>query len=339
MSTKSKISAILTPKWNYARCLMLVAGCLISTSAYASYCENSFYDCPQPFCCPNTYYVEADYLYWKASVDDMPFAWGRFIFGTGRTKDIDYRFSSGFRLGAGTVIGCSDWDLSLTYTWYKNHSTGFFFDPLVNSIPTFSNFLVGIATGDRTLRFQTLDLSIKKDFCLCNDFHITPHFGLLAANIRDHYLMTGTDTAQQLFLGYSDNFQKLCAIGPKIGINAAVNLFCSVSFIIETSLSLLWSDYEIRRTDVLDVTVGSNFDTIQRFDSLRFVPQYLFGFQWDTTICCDKYHLRFLAAWEEQKWINYNQMIFGDLADSRLPLHRNSDLNLYGLTLRSQLLF
>lgn len=318
--------------------LTFVAGiaCLISAKAHASYYENNCCNPCEPFCSSNRYYIEADYLYWKAKVDDMPFAWGAFSSDEGTVKDVSWRFSSGFRVGGGVLLGCNDWDLSLVYTWYRNRSTASFSDPLTDSASNFSSFGLGNATGDRTLRFQTLDLSLRKDFCLCNGFMLAPKMGLLGAHIKDNYFMTFSSV---ILLNTSSHSQKFWAVGPKIGLESTVDLFCNLSFVAEASLSLLWSDYEIRRNDNYPTVTDFNFNAKQRFDSLRFVPQYLIGFQWESGICCDKYHLRFLAAFEAQQWIHYNQMLNGNPNGGVTVFNTNSDLNLYGLTLRSQLLF
>lgn len=283
------------------------------------------------------FYVDVEFLYWKARQDDIPYAATGFDSDVrGDTFEVDWKWKPGFRLGAGYLFDC-DAEISLIYTWYKNNAFGSFSgveDAL--AIWEVSGILVPNGSADWHLKFQTLDLLLKKSLCFWNCFDFAPFIGLKGGYLRDTYnIFYGGDSDATI-----NNRERVRVIGPEIGFHTGYAFCRNLSIIGEAAFSSLWADYEIHRIDTPGpASIDPTFNNIRHtFNTVRFVPEYRVGIQWDYCLCgC--YDLRLLAAWEQQIWFNYNQMLYGPLNFDQLILNRDSNLNLYGLTLRAQLLF
>jgi hypothetical protein len=133
----------------------------------------------------------------------------------------------------------------------------------------------------------------------------------------------------------SRNKENIWAIGPKIGLATAWFFAPCLSLVGEGDFSLLCSRYKVRNR-----FTGSAFTNMDhRFWTQNFMAQYLFGISWERGICNNCYHLNLLLAWEQQLWINYNQMLYGPITFDNLILNRNTNLSLYGITLRGAIAF
>lgn len=286
------------------------------------------------------YYVDFELLYWKAHVDGVAFAaQGWQTPDRGNVKELDWKWRPGFRLGVGTLLGCSEWDLSLIYTWYKGHAKGSVDDPTQSTLGTWFPGSGGISHADAkwNLRFNTIDLALAKSFCLCNGFVFKPLIALRGGYLREDYnifyVAAGSNAIDDL-----RNKQNFWGIGPKGGLNTQWNFCDSWSLIGDLGLSLLWGHYNIRRIDNPDGSLLTPNNIEDRFATLRPVIEYRLGLGWNKCLCY-KYPLNVQVLFEQQVWVNHNQMLFGPLNFDDFIQTRNTNLSLYGLTLKAQVGF
>lgn len=278
-------------------------------------------------------YVDAELLFWNAHEDGLQYAANGFDLTKGHHDDLDWKWKPGFRVGVGTLFGCNDWDLSLTYTWYKNKANNSTFDPTGDTLGTWSEGAQRFTdlSGDLHLIFQTLDLALKKAFYVCDYFIVEPVVALRGAFIKERYNIDYVNTIDVTFQNIR-NSQRFHAVGTLLGVNTRWIIYNQLSLIAEGAFSILYGRYDVNRfSEFADNNIQSNFNT------LRSVIQSRFGFGW--TRCVYFGELDIQVLWEQQKWINHNQMLYGPLNFDQFVQNRNTDLSLYGITLKAQLTF
>jgi hypothetical protein len=294
-------------------------------------------------------YFDVQFLYWKSHEEGIPFAAGGTMLDTtvvpppGRVREVDFRFDPGFRVGAGHVFDCNEWDLSLTYTWFRGKARGSLFDPTFGTLGIWSahELLVGLAKAKWDLRLETLELLLGRPFCTGTGLVLGPFFGVEGAHTRETYHLRYVSTAESDLV---KNKQKLWGVGPKIGFDSRWQFCQNLGLFAQAGFALLWAHTHVSRFE-FSIPVAAPtvilVDMRERFHALRFVIDYCFGLSWENNICvcgCE-YPYALVVAWEQQKWVNHNQMFYGPVNPIALVLNRNSDLNFYGLTVKAQLLF
>jgi hypothetical protein len=278
---------------------------------------------------PCNVYGTLDFLYWKPHVEGIEYVAAFDEEGSGDIFEVDWEFKPGFRLGLGSFI-CDCWDLSLTYTWYRGNATDFF--PGGTGIATFSssgNGAIGFANAEWTLHYHTLDLILRRQFLLAKSVVLTPSLGIRGAYTKQSYNIEYffPDTGD---LNGINNRQRVGAVGPKIGLSSSWLMTSNWSLFGEGAISLLWSDYRVKWREFN----GTNLAFSHNFISQLFVPEYRVGLCWQDR-WQSRFPVSFCVAWEQQIWINYNQMLYGPVQFDQLILNRNTNLNLYGVSLRA----
>lgn len=284
---------------------------------------------------PSDIYLDGQFLWWKAHEDGIPLAADVDSASPGNVYEVDWGWDPGYRIGIGGIFSC-EWDLFLSYTWFRTRAKR---ESNAN-LNTF--FSIGLPLppahlGDFALKFENIDLSLTKTIFGNEIFSFAPLFAIKGAMIKDVYNVTLIQLP--VIFRTVNNEEKFCGIGPTLGFNSSWCLIKNITLVADAGFSLLWGAQSVHRIERSETGGGIRTDSIHAHTkTLRFATCYTLGLQWCTTLC-DGYPLRVLAAWEQQQWFNSNQIFYSQLFFDNLLLNRNTDLGLYGFTLKADLLF
>lgn len=288
--------------------------------------------------CEN-FFITGDYLLWKAHVGKLEYA----IDGlngpvsAGGTKELDWKWDSGFKVGAGYVFSDCCWDIYLNYTRFYTKAKGSAFPSSGNVLhSTYANlflFDINFASSEFELNYNTLDLEMGKEFCLfpCVLFH--PQFGLRGAWTKD--------TDDIFYDGFADDenihlTESFRGVGPRVGLSTAWNFCKGFSLFGEGDYALVWgknrSSFFSRTTNL-----GVFANTGQQYFTLRHLIDLKVGLGWDYCFCPSRLSLQ--LAWEHRLWLDYNQYFRFVDQFSLTYLPNSSSLSLYGLTLTARYYF
>lgn len=199
-------------------------------------------DCYQEGCPCGNVRVTADYLLWKAHVDQLNYAMDGLNFPTasGETRELDWQWDSGFKVGAGYIFN-SGWDVYLNYTWFHTNVKGSATPSGGQALyPTYSNpqlLAISFASSAFDLKYNTLDLELGNALCCTRCFLIHPSFGLRGAwtKDKDDILYVSGGAPETLHL--SESFR---GVGPRVGLNAVWNVWRGFSLFGEGDYALVW---------------------------------------------------------------------------------------------------
>lgn len=160
---------------------LMLAALTVATQSYANPC----------------YYLEVDYLLWRASQNSMTYALGADsdfdpgVTAPPDTKDISQAFDwrSGFRLEAGYLFPCSGFDLSLSWTNFDSNFSQDAEAPFIIATETLgvtiSNHVVGHdARSNWRLHLDMIDLNLGYLLWDAGYFELRPYIGIKGGRIE-----------------------------------------------------------------------------------------------------------------------------------------------------------
>ncbi|MCB1115486.1 MAG: hypothetical protein KDK71_03355 [Chlamydiia bacterium] len=303
-------------------------------------------------------FITGDFIYWTARMDGLAYVQtgvsdGGSNANHGKTRYPDWRWTPGFKAGLGLSIPHDGWDVFVEYTWL--HSSAW--DSLdnnidgINPIWDISNlwnfaadvFTVQSARVNWKLYFNNFDVSLGRNYFVSRYLTLRPFIGFKGSWINQDYHVKCpivTDEISSLFGMKND--QSYWGIGLRSGVNAAFRFTQTWSIYGNLALSALWSQFEVDRADTrndsrndglpdrppLNVTVTDiNFE--DSFHTVKGVLELGIGMRGEWWFLEDRYHILLQAGWEEQLWINHNQ-----LAKVHFVSSAHGDLILQGLTVK-----
>lgn len=324
---------------------------LLKVVAYANP-ECPSYAIPYPAVCESCYntYGFVEFLYWKVHEDGLGWAASQTAnFGlpaSPTTAEPDWLWKPGFRIGLGHLFVCDGWDLSLAYTWYRSQAEDSETFNADTSI-AFGLFDTNPSAGGQAswrLKYHTLDLALKKPFFIGKRVILDPSLALFGAYTSEKYIIDNILPGGPPFSSnHVSNEQKLFCIGPKMGLNSIWNLTNCWSIFGEGSIAFLWGHYHVSRHDINnngDTGISSVIANLKnKFDTIRLVPFYTIGIEWNQPICGGNCCAYFKTAWEQQVWLQHNQLFLLSVSNDNTLLFNNTNLSLYGLTVSAGLQF
>lgn len=293
--------------------------------------------CEERYPCENLY-VTADYLYWKAHVDQLEYAIDGINFpaSSGETRELNWNWDSGFKAGIGYIFSGCGWDIYLNYTRFhtkaKDSSSP---EPGTILNATYSYpflFEIFFASAEFDLNYNTLDLELKNVFCVTPCFLLSPSFGLRGAWTKDKYDI--------FYVGFLDNQnlhlkESFHGIGPRIGLNGVWNFCGGFSLFGEGEYALLWGRNRSSFFSATSTAIAA--DTKQTYYTLRHLTDIKVGLGWDYCFCRSRLALQ--LAWEQRLWLDYNQYLHFTDTENLHYMPNSSALSLYGLTLTARYFF
>lgn len=255
-----------------------------------------------------------------------------------KTKDLDFDWSPGFRIGAG-YLSPTNWDLSVEWTHLISnaddsyHSSGF--PQSFLNTQWLSDTVGGMADQACArwhLNFNTVDLLIGKDFTIGKRFSLRPFMGVRTAWIHQNYRINYHSQFQFSpvnvpnnpfsggFLPFDSKIrmkQEFTAGGLRLGSDFNWNFVSDWSLWGSFSASLLYGHYDYKL-----YVLGANLTQFPD-SSIRLVPlegtltdkynrvrasfQEDIGVQWARWF--GKYQLLVRVGYELSQWIDQNDFI------------------------------
>ncbi|MBS0650908.1 MAG: hypothetical protein JSR93_07095 [Verrucomicrobia bacterium] len=307
-------------------------------------------------------FITADFIYWKAVVENMHYAYTGAITSTsanahkGTYHSPDFDFEPGFKLGFGLKFRHDGWDLFAQWTWLSefegdNHvhtRTNSQTHSMVHSVLTPQIGLMPDFTYDRghaewSMHFNALDIELGRNFFISRYLTLRPHFGFKFGWIdQDYHIKAHNIAAYQPLLtivnpsvGTAKNDQDFFGCGIRTGLDAVWYFTKHWGLYGDFAISALWSDFHSKTEHHVaadNLAKVENLDFKRTLTTLTQVLELGLGFRYDCTFFLGDYEFYLQAGWEEQIWFNQNQFL--DTVDTR-----TGDLTFQGLTVKAGLMF
>lgn len=326
-----------------------------------------------------------DYLYWRPCSEGLELGYlntfGE-IAGSDRgnvinkehTKDLDFKFDSGFRLGLGYYSQCDCWEANLLWTHFhaKAHTGDVFADSKFSPLETGTQFfpawerLAGyypdFTEARWSLDMDLVDLEVGRSYYVDRCFIVRPFVALRLARIDQSYHVEAESDVEAIG-GYYNSFtsevKSTCdfrGIGPRFGLGIEFKLGCGVSLYGQGAGGILYGKFEEKSHEFLTQT-GSDVD--DEFSTLSYNANhdercsilnadYTIGLKWEHCFqCCNRSHPFALAvAWEQNFFVDINRFNFtNNLIDSdydqiaQTVSPKRGDLSTQGLTVSAMIGF
>ena len=281
-------------------------------------CEETEDCCPCQTRCSGKVFLGAELLYWRAFnsginiclPDDVSetITPGGQVISTfrGKTRNPRFEWNPGFRVGAGYESTSGHWDFAVLWTHLdsKAHSSG------------------NHENRHRwKLNFDVIDIvaGYKSDLSSC--FVLRPFGGLRGARI-DQKLHAGHFFSSSSFYSAYDfnrshksDKEKFEGIGPLIGLEAEVSVFCNFSVYGNVSVSWLYGKFNVHLQE--DTAFEDAFNAChvrKHLDATITAMDAALGIRWHKCICKNK-QLIIQLGLEHHRYFNYNRLCeYGDLS-------------------------
>lgn len=287
-------------------------------------------------------YLEAAYLYWRSSIEDLSVTSDIQRQGTLQIKEtikqIDYKYESGFKLGLGYNLSYDYWDIFANWTRLHTqpHSSWSSTSQTLNAslLAPFegSGILGSNSVNSRwNLHFDTVDLELGRRLFLGRNLAIRPYAGLKGAwvtsRLNTSYAGINSSVFNSANVSLKDRNQ---GIGLRFGMQGRWDLGCS-NFAILANIAgaILWNN--IKTTNNTDEFLSNGSLALgggskhAHYRTLKPLVECFIGLDWGSCFC-KKYYLGVSAGYEMQFWWDYNTFF---VATRNTTMY---DLKLHGLT-------
>lgn len=287
---------------------MIITGLLLAMTAQV----NGDDCCAPSSCCGGELYVKADLLYWRPELCGLETAFGNTtisttvvggsIVTTVRESDEEphFKWNPGFRIGAGYLVDC--YDIEANWTHYRGKAT----------------FRDKGQHGHWSLKYDTIDLTIGRDFDVGCSINIQPYFGARLAQIH-HSLHSHLETqftssliGNNTVFTEKDDKESFWGLGPIFGIEADWEIGCGFSAYVSADFVTYYGESKGKSFDTDTFTSTSSVCNGRSDHCFYNIATDLgLGVRWDKHYCCGCYELDFLVKLGLEQHRIYN---FGHLA-------------------------
>ena len=289
----------------------------------------------------NRLFVKTDAFMWKAyfggsdyaAADTTPTS----TILTGDIKRADFRWRWGFRAELGYHLPHDIWDVLANYTWFHDRSdksvsgAGGRIIPL---LPEYTLFGINSNASIRwNLRFQNLDLDLRRCYFLSRGFSLSPFFGLRNTWIDHDYSAHYTNpTGAPLYIDVRGK-QDFFGIGPVAGLGSEWHIGSQWWFFGTFAGAILAGDYDITSRVLNAGTIYKNLTA----NTQRMSPTLsgALGLGWHMNFNCDRNNVALRLFYEAQYWWKQNLTIdYASEANTPYQVIRvGEDLGMHGFTL------
>jgi len=287
--------------------------------------------------CNGRGFISADLLYWRAHQGGfvcgcMPEDTNNFIDSSGNvistfrghSKDLDFRWDPGFRLGTGYEFGDQSWDAAVYWTHFHTHAYN-------HHHHEFHKFRW-------KLDYDVIDVLLGYKFC-AESFTFRPFIGIRTALIDQRVKANSrmieasaidissfsssssfsaesfiNSSSSDFFLSEEHNKDRFRGVGPLIGIEADWKFGCGFSLYACASVSTLYGHFNLR-FDGFNTFLGGTHICYKksRIDSCQISTDLMLGIRWQQCLC-NNIQLTYQFALEQHRYYDHNHLGgYGDL--------------------------
>ncbi len=301
--------------------------------------------------------IDLDVFYWKGKVGGTEYAYSDNDPVTslpirGRTKNMDFSWDWGVRLGLGYNFLHDGWDALLSYTWFDNSGsdsrTGGVNDvvvPLRGSSEITENQgaqfnFAKSANSQFDLDVNLLDLGLGRSFFVSSSLSMRPHIGLRSAWIdleQDTKYSGGTpDGSTNWGLGVNnvsvDDKCNFWGLGPRAGFDTKWHLGNGFSIFGNVAGSLLYGNFDVDHKEKYSADENARISLDANVHGFSPNVQFALGLGYDTYINNDKQHIGLGIGYENQYFWRQNQMLKIDDASPLKYERYSEDVAMQGIT-------
>lgn len=315
-----------------------------------------FDNCCRPF-------ATVDYLFWTAREDNLSYAFPYSDVLVGETlvkshvRNPDGKWGSGFRIGAGLNFKYDGWDTYVNYTRFHPEASKGHLSLKGNAETIFPTWDISVGlnytqagpvglgapipipilSAAKTrwgVGFDEIDWELGRRFFVGTALVLRPFVGVKTAWIeQNHLIALERETDGTIFA--MKNHLHSWGFGLRFGIDSVWYVYRkNLSVIGDLALSTLWTHFNASQKQTTSI-LGTIFQARDSYHTIKPVIEGSLGMQWESWFFNESLKLSFRAAWEEQLWINHNQLPEYLHTNSSFSA-RGGDLFLQGLTLRAR---
>lgn len=295
------------------------------------------------------WFVIVEPIYWYQRTNGTQFAYSNSSLVTtlplkGRTKDINFSWNWGIRVGFGKNIAFDQWDIFGHFTFYRNHVSGSaragqesILIPLRGSVIT--QLGVSSAKSNYSLDFYNIDLELGRHYYVSEKLSFRPFVGVKNAWIDQHQVVRYTGGSLSQNSAHVNDSCEYWGIGARTGVNSKWHLLDGWYLKGMLSGAVLYGFFDIEHREKV---TPSKQDRIKLDDNKhRFAPmvQWRFGIGWGTYFNCKENYLDLGVDYEGMYWWRQNQMLKVYEYSSLRYDNYSEDISLHGLTFTAKLYF
>ena len=318
--------------------------------------------------------ISADYLYWNAVQDQMQYAAvlpggvqgvinqvgdGSPVNVIDNLSLIDpsFEYQSGFRIGIGYQVPCSNWDCQLSWVRLHENLSSSVSElnggviPLASPVSSLFGFIDSepmnfgfgsTATSHWKFEFDTLDLQIGRLCTFSYGLQMRPYIGIKAASIRQkqHIQYLGFALSDGIVNIETIKKNDFRGIGPSFGMDASWEFFPHFNLTSGICGSLLYGKFDVHVNPFVSQLNNSINITLKNSKKNRLRPTVdaNIGIEWQDCLC-GKFPVRIGVAYEAQYWWNQwlvPSSVISSIIGGSSP---QGDLMLSGLTVNAEIGF
>ena len=308
-----------------------------------------------------------DVLYWHAKVGGTEFAYSdqdprAQLPIRGRTKDIDFKWDWGLRVGLGYNFEHDGWDLRGQYTWYDTCGSANTRAGANSSIVPLrgSSTIVATATASSNrflycasakaqydFEYSAIDLELGRAYFISGKLSFRPHWGVKTAWIDQEQItrytggnIDATNSPNTLGLqGNTVHIKDDCdfwGLGPRVGLDSKWHLGYGFSIFGNVSGALLFGHFDVEHRERYSANADNRIKLSANRHAFSPTAQMQLGLRFDKYIHDNTQHIGVGLGFEAQYWWRQNQMLKIDDAQVLKYERYSEDISMHGLTLDIQ---
>ncbi|MDN3504447.1 MAG: Lpg1974 family pore-forming outer membrane protein [Rhabdochlamydiaceae bacterium] len=298
--------------------------------------------------------IYADYILWEARAGGLEAAQtgvsqtaaGVSTLTKGQTFAPGFKYQSGFQVGASAELGHDNWTVDTKYTWLHTSDKRTSFGSATAAASTMQAIYMTapashvLTTGNTewNLRFNAVQLNLGRDFLVSENLSLRPYYGIRGAwhNQRQNTNYTFSNTTSGS-TGTQDwnvwTKQNWWGVGFQTGLDTGWWFDENWAIYANFGSSLLWGRWNVqnreKKTDVDPDTYKENWASTAY--GVQPTLDLEMGVRWMMSFDDNTYAFLVQAGWEQQVWINHQQL--NPIATAA------DDLSLQGFNFRARFYF
>lgn len=282
--------------------------------------------------------ISGDFIYWETREDGLEFAYsGQAGYAVtpsatlpqGQAYYPGFSYQPGFKVALEADLGHDNWDLAAEYSWLiaKQQSNSVTQDYATTTLfPTILTQTVDAdavnnpltnASGVWGLHYNVVNLELGRDYFISENLTFRPHYGLSGAWLNQTYNVDyvfesqgSTTVTANLTEAYS---QKFWGVGFRTGLDSGWHFDENWSIYGDFAAAVLWSSFKVASSEYDNLADAYNINTLSQTYGVQTVLDLEMGLRWSMVFDENSFGMMLQAGWDQQVWINHNQITSGNL--------------------------